>query len=93
MSFISCEFGTTNVSLLFVAIAIDRQRMLTTWPVSLPIFTQSPRRTVFSSCSEIPAQRLPSISCAENASAPVITADVVTTPARLTPIAVRRNSA
>jgi hypothetical protein len=47
-------------------------------------------RHVFSTCSEIPPQRLPSVDCAENASAPVMTADVVMRPARFTPMALSR---
>ena len=93
MPLIRTEFGTTIVSLLLVAIAIERQRMLTTWPMSLSTLTQSPRRSVFSSCSEMPAHRLPRIACAEKASAPVSTAEVVTIPARLTPTADNRTSA
>ena len=52
-SFISIEFGTTIVSLSGVAIAIERQRMLTTWPAGRRSCTQSPMRSVFSICSEI----------------------------------------
>ena len=82
-----------TVSPLLVAIATYRQRMSITWPITVSTRIQSPMRQVLSSWIWMPPQRLPSVSCSENASTPVTTADVVTMPARFTPTAVIRQMA
>ncbi len=76
--FISWLLGITTVSQLRVSTSVARQLISTTRPDSSPDLIQSPTSTELSSCSDRPARILPSVSCIENASTPVITAEVVT---------------
>ena len=46
--------------------------------------TQSPMRQVFSSCRAMPPHRLPRVACAEKASAPLSTVEIVMIPASWT---------
>ena len=83
--FTSQPLGTTTVSRLRVSMAVWRQRISTTRPLTSSTLTQSPTRIDWSSCSTTPPRTLPSVSCIEKAITAVITAEVVTRLARSTP--------
>ena len=92
-SLISLALGMMTSSFECVRMAVVRHRIASTRPSEPSKRIQSPMRTVRSACSDNPAHSAPSTSCAEKAMAPVMTADVVTMPARLTPTTSSRTSA
>jgi hypothetical protein len=74
----SWPFGITTRSSLRVTIAVERQRISLTWPVTSPTVIQSPIDMVCSSCSAMPPITSPSVCCSAKPITPVSTVEVIT---------------